>query len=126
MGVIIIVGIFTSGCTSQNGTSPNETSLNLPTLWTYQIQGSKTPYFSVQDGVVYVGYEPGVDAINASNGMKKRDFKTGKPVTADPVMSIGVLYLTCQDSNVYALKPESGEKLWNFSAGDIISSSPVI
>lgn len=65
----------------------------------------QTLYFGAMNGSIY--------AINAEDGTKIWEFKTGGPVRATPMLdSSGRLYVGSQDHNLYALNANSGEVIW--------------
>jgi len=45
---------------------------------------------------------------------------------ASPVIHEGIVYAGCLDDKVYAVEAETGEKLWEFDAGNPVVSSPVL
>ena len=38
----------------------------------------------------------------------------------------GVVYVGCRDRNVYALNAANGAKVWNYTTGDAVDSSPAV
>ena len=41
-------------------------------------------------------------------------------------MANGVVYVGSDDHNVYALNASTGAKLWSFTTGDYVDSSPAV
>jgi hypothetical protein len=63
-----------------------------------------TAYFSVADGVVYVGSNEGtLYALNAFTGAQIWNYNTGGMIGSAPAVASGVVYMGSWDGNVYAI-----------------------
>ena len=134
------------------GVAPTLYALNAQTgakLWSYTtgdwwVQSSP----AVANGVVYVGDSlpnGSLYALNATTGAELWNYtvKTGQYpggcVRASPAVANGVVYagsayavnsengtLLQSDYNVYALDANNGTKLWNYTTGGMVESSPAV
>ena len=93
----------------------------------------------VYRGVVYIGSDDGyLYAINAEDGTLKWKYKTeGAIGSATPAIFTGlgdckgcdqhdVVYVTSDDSRLYAVKLQDGTMKWRYSTKHHVWSSPVI
>jgi outer membrane protein assembly factor BamB len=55
-----------------------------------------------------------------------RENPAGNWFWASPVVNEGIVYAGCLDGKLYAIEAKTGEKLWEFNAGNPIVSSPVL
>jgi outer membrane protein assembly factor BamB len=55
----------------------------------------------------------------------KWSYTTGGAVSSSAVAH-GVVYIGSGDGNVYALNASTGAKLWSYTTGNIVSSSPAV
>jgi outer membrane protein assembly factor BamB len=55
-----------------------------------------------------------------------RKVTTGFFVESSPAVANGVVYVGSDDDNVYALNARTGAKLWSYTPGDHVESSPVL
>ena len=53
-------------------------------------------------------------------------FRAGAAIISQPVVTGGLVYVTSDDGNVYAVELKSGEEAWRHEAGDGMSSSPAV
>ena len=105
-------------------------------LWSYNVSTAALGIESgpiVVDGVLYVGTDYGVIALNSSSsayiwsfhspvGLGYNAYVQGSCTFAD-----GVLYYGSYDYNVYALNATTGVKIWNYTTGNWIgASSPLV
>ena len=112
---------------------------NLKPAETYEpIFGTPT----IADGVVYVGVNggphEGLYAFNASSGAKlwsyanpdTTTYTSGNGVYSTPAALDGVVYMNCNDGNLYALNATNGDRLWNrfigYFAGGTYSSPTIV
>ena len=85
--------------------------------------GTSSP--AVANGVVYLtGF--GLFAVNSSTGTKLWSYGNGFPFGSSPTVVNGVVYVGCDDDNVYAVNASTGAKLWSFKTGDLVRSSPAV
>ena len=52
------------------------------------------------------------------------EFRTGGGVSSSPTVAKGVVYIGCDDQNLYAIDAYTGEEKWRFRTGGGVSSSP--
>ena len=71
---------------------------------------------AVVDGIVYVGYNSGVCALNAATGAV---LWTGRNGGLEPAVANGVVYSPSDDGTLYALNASTGDVLWTFASGSI-------
>jgi len=96
--------------------------------WTLTLE-NRTPTISsptVSDGMVYVGFESGVQSIDASDGTEEWFFETDDTVPSSPTVADGTVYVGSWDRNVYAVDASTGEQEWTYRARDEIASSPTV
>ncbi|MGB2695911.1 MAG: PQQ-binding-like beta-propeller repeat protein [Dehalococcoidia bacterium] len=79
--------------------------------------GEDRVYFGSSDGNVY--------AVNF-DGTEAWSFKSAKRIWSTPVLSMGKLYVTSLDGNLYALDAQSGDELWKYKTGAGIAGPPVV
>lgn len=53
-------------------------------------------------------------------------YETKEPVTATAAISSGIVYVGCDDGNLYALNLADGALRWKFATGEMIESSPTV
>ena len=53
-------------------------------------------------------------ALYASNGALKWEFEAEDMITASPVITEGVVYLTANSAGAYALEAETGSQVWHY------------
>ena len=95
-------------------------------LWAFPItaENPSSPVIG-SDGMVYVGSDTGVYAINPDSTQKWK-FDTTRQVNSSPVIDQdGTVYFGCLDSNIYAVKTDGTEK-WHVPTEGEVYSSPVI
>lgn len=97
-------------------------------IWKF-ISNSGTGSPTVFNGVVYFATNK-ILALNSTTGSL---IWSTSPSTdsigfggSNPAIANGILYIGCNDRNVYALDVNSGKTLWSFNTGDVIESSPTV
>jgi len=99
---------------------------NQPTAWRAYLAASSKVTPTVADGVVYVGANDGkLRAINAKTGQGSWAVDTGAEILAEPLVSGGKVY-TANGLGVVSAYTTAGVKVWSFTAGDAVYSSPVL
>src|SRR5580704_9263894 len=81
---------------------------------------------AVANGVVYVGSDVGIWAVNASTGALLWSYAAGDYVDSSPAVANGVVYVGSNDKSVYALNASTGAKLWGYTTGGAVTSSPAV
>ena len=97
-------------------------------IWKF-ISNSGTGSPTVFNGVVYFATNK-IFALNSTTGSL---IWSASPSTdtigfggSNPAIANGILYIGCNDRNVYALDVNNGNTLWSFNTGDVIESSPTV
>jgi outer membrane protein assembly factor BamB len=81
---------------------------------------------AIADGVVYVGANDGrLRAFNAKTGTALWSVETGAEILAEPLVANGHVYTANGWGTVLAYTT-AGKKVWSFTAGDAVYSSPVL
>src|SRR5207249_5485045 len=91
-------------------------------LWKFPIKErtcNSTP--AVLHDVIYIGSADDAQhgrlyAIEASTGKEIWNTKIGGVDVASPAVAHGLVYMSCLDSNVYAIDTTTGAVRWTFSA----------
>jgi outer membrane protein assembly factor BamB len=86
-------------------------------MWKFLAASESTPV--VSDGVVYVGGNGGLLALDAGTGKERWRFNAGEGGQSSPAISKGVAYFGSSDSNVYAVDTVTGKETWAFRTGAI-------
>lgn len=60
------------------------------------------------------------------NGNVNWVFKTNSVVTSSPAMTGGVVYVGCENSNIYAIDAITGYEKWSFKTGGRVLNSPSV
>jgi eukaryotic-like serine/threonine-protein kinase len=81
---------------------------------------------AVLDGVLYVGDNFRVLALNVSNGKPIWTYRTTGPVNSSPAVTDDLVFLGLLDGRVIALNRHSGELQWQFKTGNYINDSPTV
>ena len=87
---------------------------------------------AVVGGVVYIGGNDNLYALNAATGAQLWSFNIGgTPLQArtfsSPAVVNGVVYIGSEDAfNIYALNAATGAQLWSFTTGSQVESSPTV
>lgn len=96
-----------------------------PTAWRAYLGASSKVTPAIVDEVVYVGANDGaLRAFNARTGAALWEVRTGAEILAEPLIAKGTVY-TANGLGIVSAYTTSGEKLWSFTAGDAVYSSPV-
>jgi outer membrane protein assembly factor BamB len=118
---------FYNNARHTNGYIPvaRSSTLNGILNWNYTTEhiltSSATP-----SGVVYVGSNYNVYALNADIGAKVWSYKTGSCVMSSPTIANGIVYVGSWDQNVYALNAATGKLVWSYATESGVDSSPAI
>jgi outer membrane protein assembly factor BamB len=95
--------------------------------WKFNIGGiSILSSPTVVDGVVYIGGDYGVFAINAYYGTQIWNNPAPFGVISAPAISNGVVYACSFVDGVYALRASDGQQIWRYSAVGEIGRSPTV
>ena len=148
---VVVDGVVYVGAPDNNVYAINAQSGNQK--WMFPTGGFLVSTPAVTDGVVYVGtmgrpgvFDKHVYAIDAQSGNQKWVFhipgtsssiQQGPPqgpptqgpmpsVSSSPTVVAGIVYIGADNSNVYALDAQSGEKKWTFHTKGPVASSPVV
>ncbi len=98
---------------------------NGPTAWRAYLAASSKVTPAVADGVVYVGANDGkLRAFSAGTGKELWAVETGAEILAEPLVDGGNVY-TANGLGVVSAYTRAGKKVWSFTAGDAVYSSPV-
>jgi outer membrane protein assembly factor BamB len=127
------VGCFKGGV-ARTGFIPSGPEPPLKLRWKFQSAenaGKIESYPSVDDGfspalisqgVVYVGGHDGrIYAIDALNGRKIWEFRTGDHVMPGPILHDGRLFVGSMDGFYYALDAKTGAVVWKYESGYKVS-----
>jgi uncharacterized repeat protein (TIGR01451 family) len=116
---------------SHTGTSDEVVQPPLELLWNYSTAGSiesssvisSSPVIS--KGMLYIGDNGGIHAIDAMGGSLKWKYRTGE-VHSAPAVSDGTVYAGSNDHIVYALDAATGALKWKYTTDGGVSSSPAV
>ena len=97
-----------------------------PVLWSYETGGEVYSSPAVSGGVVYVGSDNRVYALDGSTGERIWRYETGDVVISSPAVSGGVVYVGSWDNRVYALGASTGDLIWSYETGAYVLSSPAV
>ena len=86
------------------GPSPDP-SQRIQERWQFATRGYISTSPVAVDGVVYVGSDNNVYALDATVGTKLWEFTAGSTITASPAEGDGMVFVASADCNVYALGP---------------------
>ena len=91
-------------------------------LWKYPVGpiGTISSYPAVTNGMVYLGDDE-LRAINAINGHSVWNFTNDDGLFLSPAVANGIVYVGSSDGNIYAVDADTGDKIWDFRAGDFPS-----
>ena len=96
------------------------------TAWRAYLAASSKVTPAVADGVVYVGANDGyLRAFNAQTGKELWSADTGAEILAEPFVDGGQVY-SANGQGVVSAYTKAGTKVWSFTAGDAVYSSPVM
>ena len=81
-------------------------------IWEQPIgKNSITP--TVSEGLVFIGTEIGLEAINKETGTVKWEQKVGK-ISSKPIVVNDVVIAGCSDGNIYAFDMDTGKVEWRY------------
>ena len=80
------------------------------------------------DGDFYVYTTTGglTVAIDAGNGKKLWEYRTGNKIFSTPFIGKGKVFVSSTDGNIYALDRKSGKLVWKYDTGYPIVACPVV
>nr|WP_237535416.1 PQQ-binding-like beta-propeller repeat protein [Streptomyces sp. SID3343] len=85
--------------------------------WSFALRSRAGAAPTVVGGVVYVGDESGLHALEATTGAHRWRFATGGPVTSSPVVLDDTVYTGADRDRVYAVATRDGSVRWTYPAG---------
>jgi outer membrane protein assembly factor BamB len=96
-------------------------------VWQVKI-GDKRPLsdLAFAGGVVYVGKQDGLAAVDGRNGRILWTFNTERPISAAPLVFYDTIYCTSEDHFFYALDRENGSEMWRHEMERRIEVPPVL
>lgn len=98
---------------------------NRPTAWRAYLGAATKATPIVSEGVVYVGANDGVfHAFDAESGAQLWQDRTGAEILAQALAVGDRVFIANGDGKVIAYT-RSGRRIWTFTAGDAVYSSPV-
>ena len=53
-------------------------------------------------------------------------YRAGDTIGSSPAVAEGVAYVGSQDHTLYAVSAQAGERLWSYTTGGAIVSSPTV
>jgi outer membrane protein assembly factor BamB len=78
------------------------------------------------DKLLFVGARDGLHALDLADGREVWAFPTLRRITAAPVVTGGVIYVTCHDHHLYALDATSAQELWRHEVERRIEVPPAL
>ena len=96
--------------------------------WRYSLPGMGTLSSpAVVDGVVYIGSDYGVHAINAYTGANIWQSSSDILINSSPAVSGDMVYIgSFVPYGVYAFRVSDGQQVWSYETGDYVDSSPTV
>jgi eukaryotic-like serine/threonine-protein kinase len=96
--------------------------------WRYSLPGMGTLSSpAVVDGVVYIGSDYGLHAINAYTGAKIWQSSPAITILSSPAVLGGLVYTgSFVEHSVYAFRVSDGQQVWSYTTGDYVNSSPAV
>jgi outer membrane protein assembly factor BamB len=94
--------------------------------WSLAQSGEVDSSPAVVDGVLYVGGDSKVFALDVLSGKPIWTYQTTGPVNSSPAVADDLLFLGLLDGRVIALNRHSGELKWQFKTGNYIIGSPTV
>ena len=95
-------------------------------IWSVSLHRPQTTTPLVSEGVMYMGSDNYVMAINIETQETIWEFETGGSVRSSPAIVGSVIIVGSEDGRLYALDAKTGEKIWDYQTGGRISSSPAV
>ena len=96
-----------------SGTSGEIVELPVELLWNYSTAFPIESSPVVSEGVLYIGDNGGIYALNAITGSMKWKYKTGE-IHSVPAVTGGIAYAGSDDQNVYAFDAVTGILKWKY------------
>ncbi|MBI2981102.1 MAG: PQQ-binding-like beta-propeller repeat protein [Deltaproteobacteria bacterium] len=87
-------------------------------IWDFKTEGriSSQPLYLGSLETVFAGSDDGnLYALSAKDGRKRWSYQTAGMVRRQPVFSDGLLFFAASPDHLYAVDPETGRSVWNFS-----------
>jgi eukaryotic-like serine/threonine-protein kinase len=78
-------------------------------LWSYNTHSPANSSPAVANGMVYIAEDASVIALNASSGTEQWTFSVG---SGTPTVANGIVYISGNDNNLYALNASTGALVW--------------
>ncbi|MBN1381086.1 MAG: PQQ-binding-like beta-propeller repeat protein [Deltaproteobacteria bacterium] len=95
-------------------------------LWSYRQSDMADSSPAVAEGIVYVGGNYEVIALNAENGESIWTFPMIGPVSSSPAVAGDFLFFGLLDGRIIALDRLSGQIKWTSTAGNFVNCSPQV
>ncbi|UCD09287.1 MAG: PQQ-like beta-propeller repeat protein, partial [Dehalococcoidales bacterium] len=95
-------------------------------IWSLSLRRPQTSTPVVQDGVMYLGSDDLVIAVDIETQETIWEFETGGSVRSSPALVGSVIIVGSGDGKLYAIDTETGEMIWDYQTGGKISSSPAV
>jgi outer membrane protein assembly factor BamB len=111
---------------THTGYSTSPTPSTNQTLWNFTTGGSVLSSPTVGGGIVYVGSDNKVYALNASTGVLVWSHTIGSYVESSPAVAGGMVFVGSDDGNVTALNATDGAFKWNYTTNGVVFSSPAV
>ncbi len=107
------------------------TALNASTgslIWRSTLWGNGDGSPIIVDDTIYLAESGLVYALNAQDGSLKwsKDLQYASNTDNAPTVFNDILYISCQSETFFALDAETGDSIWNFTAGASPHSTAVI
>ena len=95
-------------------------------LWGMDLEGKTLSSPVATEDTVFVASGNRFLSINQDPLIIDWEFTAGDLIRSSPAIAGGVIYVGCDDGNLYALQSETGDKLWEVATGDKITASPAV
>lgn len=95
-------------------------------LWRYKTGGAVVSSPAVLNGVVYIGSDKNLYAIDAVTVKEQWRFPTGNIISSSPAVSNGVVYVGSRDNYLYAFDAVTGKEKWRFATEGWVDTSPAV
>lgn len=94
-------------------------------LWSYPAGGTSSP--AISEDTVYFSTQGACSllALERETGTLQWCYP-GQSVPSSPTFAYGRVYFGSFDDNVYALDAKTGDQLWQFPTGNVITSTPAV
>lgn len=84
------------------------------------------PINATGDQIFFATNNNSVFSVDANNGTKQWEFKTGNTVWAQPVYNDGIVYAASLDHLLHAIDAATGSEVWQFDIGGGIAGAPAV